>query len=424
MVEQSIPIATSARERWSQVLTEPRLLCILFLGFASGLPLLLTGSTLQAWYSVSHVDIMTIGILTLVGQPYVYKFLWAPLLDRYQLPWLGRRRGWIFMMQVLLVISLALMGFMQPDKTPTALALLALCVAVFAATQDIGIDAYRTDILSPNERGLGAGLNTIGYRVAMLVAGAIALVMADHIGWKYTYWIMAALMASQLIVTYLSQEPRVDNLNLPQNLWQATIEPFKAFLEQKYAWLILIFIVTYKLGDVFTLILGTPFLIRGIGFSLTDIGLIYKLVGMFGIFIGVTVGGLWMRKLSLLRALVIFGIIQTLVNLPFMLLAIVGKNYTLLVITIFVENFGSGLGSVAFLAFIMALCDHRYTATQFALFSALAAVGRVFVGPVAALMVAHLGWVQYYFWAFILGFPGILLLWGLKKHPVLLNPQN
>lgn len=420
-MDNLLSVTQTQKERWTQFVSDPRLVCILFLGFASGLPLLLTGSTLQAWYTVSNVNIVAIGALTLVGQPYVYKFIWAPVLDRYQLPWLSRRRGWIMLMQILLVISIAGMGFIQPAVAPFELAILAVCVSFFSATQDIAIDAYRTEILHPDERGMGAGLNTMGYRCAMLVAGAFALVLADYIGWKETYWFMAFLMLLQLIVTYLSKEPPEERVQPPINLIHAVIDPFREFFKEKYALSILIFIVIYKLGDVFTLVLGTTFLIRGIGFSLTDIGLIYKLVGMLGIFVGVTVGGLWMRRLSLLKALVIFGLIQTLANLPFLWLALVGKNYLLLVVTVFVENFGSGLGSVAFLAFIMGLCDHRYTATHFALFSALAATGRVFVGPFAGIMVAHLGWVQFYIIAFLVGFPGIMMLGWIKRHAVFLN---
>lgn len=422
-MEHSYSLPIERKERWTQALTEPRLFCIIFFGFASGLPLLLTGSTLQAWYTVSHVNLVTIGVLTLVGQPYVYKFLWAPILDRYSIPWLGRRRGWIFILQVLLIISIACMGLMEPDIEPVTLACLALGVAFLSATQDIGIDAYRTEILHPDERGLGAGLNTIGYRLAMLVGGAGALVMADHLGWRFTYFFMAGLLSLQLFVTYLSKNANEPQIKLPGNLYQAVIDPFRVFFKQKYAIPLLIFLVIYKLGDVFTMVLGTAFLIRGVGFSLTDIGLMSKLVGMLGIFLGVSVGGIWMRKLSLLNALLLFGIIQNLVNLPFLWLAMVGKNYVLLVAAVFIENFGSGLGSVAFLAFIMSLCDHRYTATHFALFSALAATGRVFVGPLAGIMAEHLGWVQYFFGAFLLGFPGIFMLGWIKNHPVFTNEK-
>jgi MFS transporter, PAT family, beta-lactamase induction signal transducer AmpG len=416
-MEQTITFVGSLLARYTQLLKQQRLVSILLLGFASGLPLLLTGSTLQAWFATSHIDIVSIGVLTLVGQPYVYKFIWAPLLDRFALPFLGRRRGWVLLLQISLVISIAMMGLLQPDREPMTLGLLALWVAFLSASQDIAIDAYRTDLLSPSERGLGAALNTIGYRVAMLVTGAVALVFADYLGWKVTYLLMAGLMLLEILVTIWAPNPQELRNEMPKNLTEALTQPFNEFLNRKAAISILLFIILYKLGDVFTLALGTTFLIRGVGFNLTEIGLIYKLIGMLGLFAGVFVGGLWMRRITLFKALLFFGIIQALTNLPFMFLALIGKNYSVLIFTIFSESFGSGLGSVAFLSFIMSLCDHRYTATQFALFSALAAVGRVFVGPIAGMMVEHLGWVQFYFWAFIIGLPGLLLL-GLLKSQV------
>lgn len=413
-MEESLSFMPQSKSSSRQLFITPNLMSIFFLGFASGLPLLLTGSTLQAWYTVSQVNLVTIGILTLVGQPYVYKFLWAPFLDRYALSQQGLRRGWLLLLQLLLVAGIVAMGCFKPDRHPLFLAALALCVAFFSATQDIVIDAYRTEILSPELRGLGAGLNTMGYRVAMLVSGALALVMADQIGWKYTYWFMALLMGLQLLVTVFMKERPLPTSS-PVALSKAILEPFIALLYKRQTIGILLFIVLYKLGDVFTMVLGTSFLIRAVGFSLTDIGLMYKLVGMAGLFIGVMAGGFWMKRIKLLTALVIFGVIQALANLPFMGLAILGKNYLLLIVTVFAENFGSGLASVAFLAFIMGLCDQRFTATHFALFTALAAVGRVFAGPFAGIMVEHIGWVQYYFWAFLMGFPGIIMLIFFKK---------
>lgn len=418
-MEQSLAVDVAQKMHWTKVLSQRHLMSVLLLGFSSGLPLVLVGSTLQAWYAVSHVSIATIGVLTLIGQPYVYKFFWAPFLDCYVPPWLGRRRGWIVVLQLLLVLGLAGMGFLHPQTNPVMLGFLALGVAFLSASQDIAIDAYRTDLLNPPERGLGAALNTIGYRTAMLVAGAVALVLADYIGWRFTYLIMAGLMAIEILVTFWAPNPPLDEESVPRNLMSAIIEPFREFLVRDSSLLILLFILLYKLGDVFTFSLGTAFLIQGLGFGLTEIGLIYKLIGMLGLFVGVALGGIWMRRLNLFRALLIFGIIQTITNLPFMFLAIIGKNYPLLIFTVFSENLGSGLGSVAFLSFIMALCDHRYTATQFALFTALAAVGRVYIGPVAGIMVQHLGWVQFYFWAFLVGFPGIMLLGWMKKLPIL-----
>jgi PAT family beta-lactamase induction signal transducer AmpG len=417
---QSLSITSSQQTKINQILSTPSLLSVFFFGFASGLPLLLTGSTLQAWYAVSDINIVTIGILTLVGQPYVYKFLWAPLLDRFNVRQMGRRRSWIFILQFLLVVGIACIGLLRPDKNPLTLASVALFVAFCSATQDIAIDAYRAEILSPQNHGLGAGLSTIAYRIAMLIAGAVALCMADRIGWQYTYWSMALLMALHLLVTFFSQEPPIKDTPT-STLFETYIEPFRIFFKKKYAFSVLLFVFVYKLGDVFTLVLGTTFLIRGIGFSLTDIGLLYKLVGMLGIFLGAIVGGWWIKKMSLLRGLLIFGIIQAVTNLPFMGLAICGKNYGLLVITILIENFGSGLGSVAFMAFIMGLCDRHYTATHFALLSALAAIGRVFVGPFAGIMVEHIGWTQYYLVAFLMGFPGIVMLAWIKRHQVFLG---
>jgi MFS transporter, PAT family, beta-lactamase induction signal transducer AmpG len=416
-MKKPLAMSFSNREKWNQVFESPRLFYILFLGFASGLPLMLTGSTLQAWYSVSNVSIMTIGILSLVGQPYTYKFLWAPLLDRYRLPWLGRRRGWILLFQIMLTLLIASMSFIDPNVSPWGLAIVAVAVSFFSSSQDVVIDAYRTEILLPDERGLGAGLNTIGYRISMIVSGALALVLADSIGWHATYLFMAGLMFLQLIITCLAKESNA-NHNVPESLVRAITDPFKNFLKQKYAISVLVFIVLYKLGDVFTQALGTAFLIRGLGFSLSDVGMIYKLVGMAGVFIGVIIGGFWIKRLSLFYALAVFGIIQAFTNLPFLWLAVIGKNYIVLIFTVFIENLGSGLGSVAFLSFIMALCDRRFTATQFALFSALAATGRVFAGPFTGIMEQYLGWVQVYLWAFLIGFPGILWLGLIKKHQV------
>lgn len=405
-------------EKFAQIVGGRNLVPILFLGFASGFPLLLTGSTLQAWYTQANVDIVTIGILTLVGQPYAYKFIWSPLLDRYVPAFLGRRRGWIFIFQLALIVGIFLMGLMNPAVNPFALGFLALVVAFLSASQDIAIDAYRTDLLKPNEWGMGIALNTIGYRLAMLVTGALALILADHIGWRMTYFIMASIMSLELIVTYLS--PVTPNSEtIPTDLREAVINPFRDFLQRKSAIAILIFIILYKMGDVFTLALGTTFLLRGIGFTLTEIGLVYKIIYMVGIFVGSYVGAVLLRKIGLFRGLWYFGIIQVLTNLPFLLLAIVGKNFSLLIATVFIESFGSGIATVAFLSFITSLCNHKYTATQFALFTAFSAFGRVFVGPVAGLMVQHLGWVQYYVWAVVLGAPGVLMVWYLKFRGVI-----
>ncbi|HYF97647.1 MAG TPA: MFS transporter [Coxiellaceae bacterium] len=395
-------------------LAEKQFLVILLLGFSSGLPLLLVGSTLQAWYTTAGVDLVTIGALTLVGQPYVYKFIWAPLLDRFSFFNMDRRRSWILLMQVALVITLVVIAYSDPKLYPGWVAFLALLAATFSATQDIAIDAYRTDLLAKEDYGLGSSLNGIGYRAAMIFTGAIALILAQQIGWRNTYLIMAALLAVEIFVTYWA--PRPQSTVLPKTLMEAVIDPFREFMQRPYAVAILIFIVIYKLTDSFGLSLTTPFLIRGLGFSLMEVGSIAKSVSIVASILGTLAGGLLFAPLGLYRSLWYFGILQALANLSFVVLALVGKSYVWMAIALFADNFFSALGSVAFVAFLMALCNKEFTATQFALFTALSAVGRVFIGPIAAVFVEHLGWPLFYITAISLGIPALLLLWYLRQR--------
>jgi PAT family beta-lactamase induction signal transducer AmpG len=385
----------------------------LYLGFFSGLPIALCGSTLQAWFTVAGINIVAIGMLTLVGQPYVYKFLWAPLLDRYLLPWGGRRRGWILLTQVALALVIAGMAFLNPAHQSGALALLALLIALFSATQDIAIDAYRTDLLNPSERGVGAAMVTIGYRIAMWVSGGVALILAAKLGWHFTYLLMAALMLLGIGVTLWSPEP-IYNARPPKTLQASIIEPFREFWSRNGKLALLLFIIFYKLTDAFALTLSTTFFIRGIGFSLVEVGMAYKTIGIFAGLLGSLIGGILMIRLGVYRSLWYFGILQGASNLMFVWLAMVGKSLSLLVSVVFVESFCSGLGTVALVAFLMSLCDHRYTATQFALFSAISAIGRVFVGPLAGIMQEHWGWVTFYWGAFAMAIPGLVLLWWLR----------
>ena len=254
-----------------------------------------------------------------------------------------------------------------------------------------------------------------GYRVAMLVSGGLAIALAAEIGFHGVYFLMAILMAIQMIVTLWGPEPK-RQAEPEKSLYRTVIVSFKEFLTRRYAIAILIFIVLYKLGDAFVLSLGTPFLLRGLHFSLVDVGLIYKTVGMGATLLGAFIGGFWMARLSLYQALLYFGLLQGLSNLAFMFLAIVGKSYTMMVMTIFIESFCGGLGTIAFMAFLMALCDVKFTATQYALFSALMAIGRTFIGPVAGIMMLHMGWAEFYFWSFLASFPALVLLIWLKKR--------
>jgi MFS transporter, PAT family, beta-lactamase induction signal transducer AmpG len=397
-------------------LNKRNLFATLLLGFSSGLPLALTASTLQAWFTVTGTSIVAIGSLGLIGQPYVYKFLWAPLLDRWIPPLLGRRRGWLIITQFMLLLAIASMTLADPKTSPLLLVICAFLVAFLSASQDIAVDAYRTDVLQPYERGIGATLSSWGYRIAMLVSGALALLLAEHIGWHATYLVMAALMSIGLFASWFGEDP-VNNQQAipPSSLQAAIIEPFKEFLSRKSAWLFLLFIILYKLGDALSVSLTTPFLIRGLGFSLTTVAFVNKGIGFFATMLGLLAGGLLMTRISLFRALFYFGILQAGAILALLQLAIIGQHYGLLVFAIFLDNFCNAMGSTAFLAFIMSLCDHRYTATQFALFSALASVGRVFIGPIAGLIVAHFNWPIFFILSLIACLPGLGLLWYLRE---------
>jgi PAT family beta-lactamase induction signal transducer AmpG len=390
-----------------------RLLSIAFMGFASGLPIALVSATLQAWYTVSGASLIAIGWLTLVGQPYAYKFLWAPLLDRFTLFKMGRRRSWIISMQGLLALGLLAMAITDPTKNPLFLAFIAICVAFFSATQDTAIDAYRTELLHEHERGLGVSINTVAYRIAMMVSSALALMLAAWLNWHVMYALMAGCFFVLMIATLISPNPTETPLS-PRSMRSAITEPLTNFFQRKHAICILLFIVLYKLSDAMALSLNTTFLIRAMHFSLVEIGAISKTVGLSAALIGSVCGGLLLPYVGLYRALFCFGALQLSANLLYAWLYIVGKNLTVMSIAIFGENFCSGLGTVAFVVFLMQLCDKRYTATQYALFSAVAALGRIFIGPASAVLVDHMGWVNFYILSTIIGLPALLILMIIK----------
>jgi PAT family beta-lactamase induction signal transducer AmpG len=393
-----------------------RILAVLLLGRSSGLPLALTAGTLQAWLAVENVDIKTIGLFTLVGQPYTYKFLWAPLMDRYAPPFLGRRRGWLVVTQVALLAAIAFMGTLSPGESSWLLGAAALAVAFLSASQDVVFDAYRTDVLNEAERGAGAATSVLGYRVAMLVSGGLALVLADQwLGWTGMYFLMAGLMLVGMAAAWFAPEAERSE-RAPATLAAAFSEPLQEFFARRGAWLLLALIVLYKLGDAFAGSLTTAFLIRGAGFTATDVGAINKALGLVATIVGALAGGAWMAGLGLYRALMLFGILQAVTNLGFMLLAMAGKSYPLMIAAIAAENLCGGMGTAAFVALLMSLCDPRFSATQYALLSALAAVGRVYVGPVAGLLVAQIGWAPFFFITFLIALPGIALLYGLRDH--------
>jgi len=382
------------------------------LGFASGLPLALTAGTLQGWLTQAHLDLNTIGTFTLVGLPYTMKFLWAPLMDRITLPWLGRRRGWMLLMQIAVAIGLALMGIVGPEQHPEWLGAIAVGVAFLSASLDIVFDAYRTDVLLPPERGFGAAVWVNGYRLALLVASSGALILADQIGWRETYLVLAGLMGAGVATVLLSPEPKIIG-GVPKSMAEAIGLPLFELFRRPGIFGILGLIILYKVGDAVAGSLQTTFFMGELGFTASEVGYV-KGVGIFATLIGALAGGLAMTRLGLLGSLLIFGGFQALSNLSFMLLAWIGKSYLALAASIIVENVTGGMGTAAFVALVMSLCDHRYTATQFALLSSLEAFGRVFSGRPSADVVALVGWGQFFFLSFLLAIPGLWLVWRYR----------
>lgn len=383
---------------------------MLILGFASGLPLALTSGTLQAWMTVENIDLKTIGFFSLVGQAYVFKFLWSPMMDRYTPPFLGRRRGWLLMTQAMLLLAVAAMGFLEPATQLRWMAALAVVIAFCSASQDIVFDAWKTDVLSAEERGAGAAISVLGYRLGMLVSGGLALWLADrYLGWQGMYWLMAALLIPCMIATFLAPEPS-NVIPVPRSLEQAVAEPLRDFFGRNNAWLILLLIVLYKLGDAFAMSLTTTFLIRGVGFDAGEVGVVNKTLGLVATIIGALYGGVLMQRLSLFRALLIFGILQGVSNAGYWLLSVTDKHMLSMAAAVFFENLCGGMGTAAFVALLMTLCNKSFSATQFALLSALSAVGRVYVGPIAGWFVEAHGWAEFYLFSVFAAIPGLLLL--------------
>ena len=400
-----------------------RMLVVFMLGFSSGLPLALAGGTLQAWFKTSGASIVAIGFITLISQPYSYKFLWAPILDKYTLPsFLDRRRSWILLMQLGIIGMIVLMAIFSPEATvkvfqwdAPVLLLLGFLLSTFSATQDIAIDAYRIEILKHDERGLGSALGIEGYRLAMIASGGFALILADKLGWQRTYLVMAGLMTIGLLAVAIAPAVKYTGNAKENNLMIVIKDAFKDFLLRKNAWLMLLLIVLYKLSDAFSHALSSVFLLD-LTFALSEVGMINKVLGVIATLLGVIVGGLFMTRVGLFKALLTFGVLSAIANLTFMLLAIVGKNYELACIAVFIENICSGMGTAAFVALIMSLCNPKYTATQFALLSSLAAMGRIYVGPVSGYLVQTLGWASFYGFTAVVAIPALVLLVFLRPN--------
>ena len=390
----------------------------LILGFASGLPLALSTGTLQAWLTIEGVDLKTLGWLSLVGLPYTYKFAWAPAIDRYRLPFdfAGRRRGWLVFFLVAMAVVLLLISHTSPlgENGIFRIALLALLLALFSASFDVVFDAWRAESISKQLLGLGAAWSVIGYRIAMLTSGGLALLLADfYLGFSGVYKLLASICLLLAIIAAFSPEPTKSKP--PKTLLKAVIEPFREFFGRKGSVLILLAIIMYKLGDAFTVSLSTAFLIRGAGFSPAEVGAVSKGAGLAATLFGGLFGGLILTKFSLIRCLILFGILQAITNLGFLWLATYETKLFGMGVVIVLENLAGGMGTAAFVALLMTLCDSRFTATQFALLSALSSIGRVFIGPVAGEISYEYGWQVFFALSFVVAIPGIIMLYWLKK---------
>ncbi len=390
------------------------LICI-FTGFSSGLPLYILVSLLPAWLRSEGVNLKAIGLFALINLPFTWKFLWAPFFDRY-IPPLGRRRGWLIISQILLLLSIPIFGAFNPKLDIWTIAYLATIVAFFSASQDIVLDAYRRELLIDNELGLGNAVHVNAYKIAGLIPGSLSLILADHMAWSSVFMITALFMIPGILMTIFVAEPALKD-GRPKTLKAAVVEPFNEFISRngmQTALLILAFIFLYKLGDSMATALATPFYLD-MGFTKTEIGLIAKNAGLWPSVIGGLLGGVWMFKLGINRALWIFGFVQMIAILGFAFLSTVGHSLLWLGIVIGIEALGVGLGTAAFVAYIAQTTHPLYTATQFALFTSLAAVPRTFANAATGYLVENLGWFKFFILCFLLAIPGMLLL--LKVAP-------
>ncbi len=403
------PIAVMLR-----LIFSPRMLVAFLMGFSCGVPLLLTGSVLQAWMRKEGVDLSVIGLFSLVGIPYTLKFLWSPVLDRFTLPLFGRRRGWLLLFQALLMGAIIALGMTNPRQNPWLVATVAFLVTFFSASQDIVVDAYRREDLSDNELGLGSSLYVNGYRIGMLLAGSGGLILADHIPFRQVYLLMAASLFIGLLTTLLCREPQVAE-GTPATFREAVIHPFVEYLRRDSALLILLFILLYKIGDQMASTMTTP-LYLDLGFTMTEIGAIAKLFGFWATILGGLLGGVLLLRLGIARALWFFGILQAVSTAGFSLLALLGNSLAGLAGVIAFENLTSGMGTAAYVAYMASITNRKFTATQYALLSSLMGIPRVLASAPTGYMAQWLGWIPFFLFCSLVALPGLYLLRRLSPQ--------
>ncbi|WP_319589119.1 AmpG family muropeptide MFS transporter [uncultured Desulfobulbus sp.] len=394
--------------RLTRQLFSPRMLVAFLMGFSCGAPLLLTSTVLQAWMTEQGVDLTVIGFFSLVGLPYTLKFLWAPIFDRFTLPFLGRRRGWMLLMQLTLILALIGLGLTDPGQTPWLVALAAFFVTFFSASQDIVVDAYRREDLSDNQLGLGSSFYVNGYRVGMLLAGSGGLILADYLSFDQVYLLMAASLLVGIVTTLVCREPPLTR-GTPRNFREAVVEPFVDYFNRDRALLLLLFILLYKIGDQMASTLTTPFYLD-LGFSKTQIGAVAKLFGFWSTIVGGLVGGTILLRIGIIKSLWIFGILQAVSILSFSALALMGNTITGLIVAIVLEQLTSGMGTCAYVAYMASLTNKKFTATQYALLSSCMGIPRVIIAAPAGWLAELVGWPLFFFGCAVAAIPGLLLL--------------
>lgn len=413
--------AALAKPSFREVVASPKMLAILVLGAASGFPNQITESALQAWLKDSGATNTTIGILSYVAWPYLLKPLWAPFVDRYPMPFLGRRRGWILAMQLALAASIAVFALQNPAVSLMPVAACAVAIVFFSATQDIAIDAYRTDVAAPSERGFAAALTNLGYRPAAWLAAALALLIADYFGYRPAFLVLAAVMLLFCIGTFLA--PPSHNRYQPRSLRESVVEPLKELLGTPSALTLISIVLVFKAGDAFSNKLFTAFMID-LGFSKTDIAVTVKPLLTASAIGGSILGGVLMVRLGLLRSMLLFGILAAISNLLYCALALAGKSYPIMALAVVLEHLAGAMGGIALVALIMALCDARYSAFQYALLSAVALLPRYSLGYPAGWIADHQGWYVYYVASFVIALPGLAMVWWNRRLIVALDQDR
>ncbi len=399
------------RESFKEAVLNRRMLICIFTGFASGLPLYFLFQMVPYWLRTEGVGLKEIGFFALVQFPYAWKFLWAPIMDRYTLPFLGHRRGWVLLTQLVLLVSMGALGFLKPETSLMSIAYLSAAVAFFSSSQDVVLDAYRRELLPDVELGLGNSIHVQAYRLSGLIPGGLGFILSDHLPWNMVFIVVALFMLVGVVMTLVIDEA-IKEPSPPQTLKASVIEPFREFVGRsglRPALLVLTFLFSYKLGDNMATAMQTTFF-HDVGFSGTQIGTIAKLVGTTSAIVGGMIGGLVMVKLSINRALWLFGFVQITSILGFALLSVVGANPWMLAFAMAFEYLGVGLGTVALTAFIAKSTNVAFAATQFALFTALASVPRVFASATTGLIVEQVGWTDFFLLCTVLAIPGMMLL--------------